>query len=128
MTMRLSSMPRRGSCAIGDAESWGRPRPPTPSPNWIANDRPDLIVADAHLAGQTTGIDAIELLRGAFAAPIPAFVMSGDVSEQLQQDVQKRGYALLHKPVDPMRLRTTLNRLLGRRPAGAEKAGSPGKP
>ena len=95
-----------------------------------ANDRPDLIVADAHLAGQTTGIDAIELLRGAFAGPIPAFVMSGDVSEQLQQDVQKRGYALLHKPVDPMRLRTTLNRLLGRRPAGAEKAqaGSLGRP
>jgi two-component system, sensor histidine kinase len=73
---------------------------------------PNLIISDFHLAGGKTGIEAIEQLRGTFGAPIPAFLVSGDISPALQDDVRRQGYLLLHKPVEPMTLRTMLNRLL----------------
>jgi two-component system, sensor histidine kinase len=52
--------------------------------------QPDLIISDSRLADGETGIDAIARLREASAA----------------------GFPLLHKPVSPMALRTTLKRLL----------------
>jgi signal transduction histidine kinase/ActR/RegA family two-component response regulator len=82
---------------------------------------PDIVISDFHLSDQCTGIEAIEQLRAAFGAPIPAFLISGDIGPALQQQAQHGGYHLLHKPVDPMPLRTMLNRLLKKR--GAVDAG-----
>jgi signal transduction histidine kinase/ActR/RegA family two-component response regulator len=76
---------------------------------------PDLVISDFHLSDQRTGVEAIEQLRAAFGAPIPAFLISGDISPALLQEAQDGGYHLLHKPVDPMPLRTMLNRLLKKR-------------
>ena len=73
---------------------------------------PDLIISDFHLSGGKTGIGAIEELHAAFDAPIPAFLVSGDISPALLEEARRRGYHLLHKPVDPMSLRTMLNRLV----------------
>jgi CheY-like chemotaxis protein len=42
--------------------------------------KPDLIISDYRLADGATGIDAIELLRAAAGAPIPAFVITGDTA------------------------------------------------
>lgn len=82
--------------------------------------RPDLIISDCRLADGESGIDAIERLRSAFDAPIPALLISGDTgSEQLRQ-AEAAGYLLLHKPVSPMALRTTLGRIL--------RAGEHGRP
>jgi signal transduction histidine kinase len=82
---------------------------------------PDLVISDFHLSDQSTGIDAIEQLRAGFGVPIPAFLVSGDISPTLQQQAQQGGYHLLHKPVDPMPLRTMLNRFLKKR--GVAEAG-----
>ncbi|SRR6266404_2101729 len=76
---------------------------------------PDLVISDFHLSDQRTGIEAIEQLRAAFGAPIPAFLISGDISPALLQEARRGGHHLLHKPVDPMPLRTMLNRLLKKR-------------
>lgn len=76
---------------------------------------PDLVISDFHLSDQCTGIKAIEQLRAAFGASIPAFLISGDIGPALLEQAQHGGYHLLHKPADPMRLRTTLNRLLKKR-------------
>ena len=73
---------------------------------------PDLVISDFLLSDQCTGIQAIEQVRAAFGVPIPAFLVSGDISPVLQQEARHSGYHLLHKPVDPMQLRTMLNRLL----------------
>jgi len=73
---------------------------------------PDLIISDFHLFGGRTGIGAIEELHAAVGAPIPAFLVSGDISPALLEEARHRGYHLLHKPVDPMSLRTMLNRLV----------------
>jgi signal transduction histidine kinase len=74
--------------------------------------KPDLIISDFRLADGATGIEAIERLRAAAGAPIPAFVITGDTAPEHLREASANGFHLLHKPVSPMALRTTLNRLL----------------
>ena len=74
--------------------------------------RPDLIISDYRLADGKTGIEAIERLRAALGSTVPAFLISGDTGPERLREASASGYHLLHKPVPPMALRTTLNRLL----------------
>jgi len=74
--------------------------------------QPDLIISDYRLADGKTGIEAIERLRGALDFAVPAFLISGDTAPERLREASASGYHLLHKPVPPMALRTTLNRLL----------------
>jgi signal transduction histidine kinase len=73
--------------------------------------RPDLIISDYHLANGRTGIDAIERINAAFGASIPAILISGDTAPERLRDAKDRGYILLHKPLDPMRLRAVMHQL-----------------
>jgi CheY-like chemotaxis protein len=71
--------------------------------------RPDLIISDYHLASGKTGIRAIEQINAAFGSSIPAILISGDTAPEPLRDAEDRGYILLHKPVDPMRLRAVMH-------------------
>jgi signal transduction histidine kinase len=73
--------------------------------------RPDLIISDYHLASGKTGIRAIEQINAAFGLSIPAILISGDTAPELAREAEDRGYILLHKPVDPMRLRAVMHEL-----------------
>ena len=79
--------------------------------------RPDLVISDYHLPNGKTGIDAIEQISAEFGASIPAILISGDTSPERLRDAQDRGYILLHKPVEPMRLRAVMHQLFRDRPA-----------
>jgi signal transduction histidine kinase len=82
--------------------------------------RPDLIISDYHLACGKTGIGVIDTLRRELGEEVPAFLVSGDILPELLREATVRGHQLLYKPVSPMTLRTTLNRVLRRRlPANA---------
>jgi signal transduction histidine kinase len=85
---------------------------------------PDLIISDARLTDGRSGIEAIERLRAAVGAPIPAFVVTGDTAPERLREASAAGLHLLHKPVSPMALRTTLNRLL-KAPVPPPGAGRP---
>jgi signal transduction histidine kinase/CheY-like chemotaxis protein len=74
--------------------------------------QPDLIISDLRLADGESGIEVIERLREALGATVPAFVISGDTAPERLREASAGGYHLLQKPVSPMTLRTTLNRLL----------------
>jgi signal transduction histidine kinase/ActR/RegA family two-component response regulator len=74
--------------------------------------RPDLIISDYHLANGKTGIEAIERINAAIGASIPAILISGDTAPERLRDAKDKGYILLHKPVDPMRLRAVMHQLL----------------
>jgi len=74
-------------------------------------ERPDIIISDYHLASGKTGIRAIEQINAAFGSPIPAILISGDTAAEPLRDANERGYILLHKPVDPMRLRAVMHEL-----------------
>jgi two-component system, sensor histidine kinase len=78
----------------------------------LAAQKPDLIISDYRLAGRETGIQAIERLRAAFRAPIPAFLISGDTTPERLREARAGGYHLLHKPVPPMTLRAMISQLL----------------
>jgi CheY-like chemotaxis protein len=74
--------------------------------------KPDLIISDSRLADGETGIEAIERLRAAAGTHIPAFVITGDTAPERLREASAAGFHLLQKPVSPLALRTTLNRLL----------------
>jgi CheY-like chemotaxis protein len=83
---------------------------------------PDLIISDYRLANEANGIEAIEFLRHALGASIPAFLVTGDTAPGIARDAEANNYVLLRKPVPPMALRATLNRLLRARiPASAPR-------
>jgi signal transduction histidine kinase/CheY-like chemotaxis protein len=86
--------------------------------------KPDLIISDSRLANGETGIEAIARLRQAAGTSIPAFVITGDTAPERLREASAGGFHLLHKPVSPMALRTTLNRLL-RTPAAIHPAPAP---
>jgi signal transduction histidine kinase/CheY-like chemotaxis protein len=79
--------------------------------------KPDLIISDHHFSHGETGIAVIERLRHTYAAPIPALLVTGDISVERKQEAEACGYELLQKPVPPMTLRATMNGIL--RPHGA---------
>jgi signal transduction histidine kinase/DNA-binding response OmpR family regulator len=86
-----------------------------------ADARPDLIISDSRLGDGETGLDAIARLRAAAGAPIPAFIITGDTAPERLREATAAGFPLLHKPLSPMALRTTLNRLL-RAPATSPRS------
>ena len=73
--------------------------------------RPDLIISDYHLNDGQSGITAIAKLREAYGA-VPAFVMSGDTAPERLREARASGLHLLHKPVQPMKLRAMLSQFL----------------
>ncbi len=73
---------------------------------------PDLIISDYRLASGHTGIQAIDRLRAELEAGTPALLISGDLGPEPLREASASGHPLLRKPVPPMTLRTTLNRLL----------------
>jgi signal transduction histidine kinase/CheY-like chemotaxis protein len=89
---------------------------------------PDLIISDYHLSDGRTGLQAIERLRGALSAQIPAFLISGDTAPEALREAKAHGCHLLHKPVDPMALRAMFSQAIkrpqARKPPDGEVGGS----
>jgi signal transduction histidine kinase/CheY-like chemotaxis protein len=77
--------------------------------------RPDLIISDHHFTHGENGITVIERLRQTFNVPIPALLITGDISVERKQEAAAGGFELLQKPVPPMLLRATLNEILRKR-------------
>jgi CheY-like chemotaxis protein len=75
---------------------------------------PDLIVSDFHLQDGRTGLEAIAALRAAFGDGIPAFLVSGDITQQRLRETGASTPHVLHKPVNPMALRAMISSLLKR--------------
>jgi signal transduction histidine kinase/CheY-like chemotaxis protein len=76
------------------------------------HEKPDLIISDHHFTHGETGIAVIERLRHTFNAPIPALLITGDISVERKQEAEAGGYEMLQKPVPPMTLRATMSEIL----------------
>jgi signal transduction histidine kinase/CheY-like chemotaxis protein len=74
--------------------------------------QPDLIISDYRLGDGKTGFEVIDQLRNALGARIPAFLISGDTAPERLREATASGYYLLHKPVLPITLRSTVSQLL----------------
>jgi two-component system, sensor histidine kinase len=73
---------------------------------------PDLIVSDYRLRGGENGIEVVEMLRSEFNIDIPALLVTGDTAPDRLRDAEASGLPILHKPLNPARLRTLIANLL----------------
>ena len=87
----------------------------------LADGPVDLALADLHLDGGRSGIEAVELLRQRHGKTLPAILVSGDVSLSAREQAAAAGLTLLDKPVSPLRLRALAGRLVSRSDARAER-------
>lgn len=69
---------------------------------------PHVIVADYRLRDGKTGAQAIGRLRLTFNADIPALIITGDTDPARLREAQASGHTLMHKPVQPAKLRAYL--------------------
>jgi signal transduction histidine kinase/CheY-like chemotaxis protein len=78
--------------------------------------RLDMVISDFHLGDREPDglalITAMRSLHAVQAATLPAILMTGDVSSQLEADAQRRKVRLLHKPVRPALLQNCMLNLL----------------
>lgn len=72
----------------------------------------DFLICDYHLDDDVTGIDVIATVRQHIGRPIPCMLVSGDTSPDIVKLADAAGYALLHKPIKPAKLRSLMQYLL----------------
>ena len=72
---------------------------------------PDLIVSDYRLQGEENGIDVVARLREEFNSQVPALLITGDTGMEQLREAEESGLHVLHKPLNPSRLRALIANL-----------------
>ena len=76
----------------------------------------DVVITDFHLGDrEPDGLAVVEALRALRSSPLPALIMTGDVSPELESRAAASGVWIEHKPVRPALLRRRLIELLDAR-------------
>jgi len=92
-------------------KNWGHEVMAVASPDEVASipgPAPDAIITDYRLREETTGSEAIHRIRRMWGRDIPALIVTGDTAPERLLQAQQSGFALLHKPVSPGKLRAFL--------------------
>lgn len=80
-----------------------------------ASERPlDLLITDYRLPDNVSGIDVAQAIQARLAYPVGVLVITGDTGPERLREAEASGFPLLHKPVHPAKLRSTLQHLLGK--------------
>jgi len=87
----------------------------------VAQRTPDLVLADYNLPNGPNGLEVARLIRAATGRPVPALILTGDISNATLRAVTDAGCALLSKPAGLPELREAIARLLAP-PADAKQA------
>ncbi len=74
---------------------------------------PDVILSDYRLRAGQSGIEAIQAITREFGA-IPAALITGDTASDSLKEAAISHHELMHKPLNPMRLKSVLCRMLQR--------------
>jgi signal transduction histidine kinase/CheY-like chemotaxis protein len=74
----------------------------------------DMIISDYRLPDGATGIEIIAQIQSRLPCRIPAMLISGDIDPMLLPEAKANGYYLLHKPIQPAKLRSLLKHLLAK--------------
>lgn len=72
---------------------------------------PDIIISDYRLAENITGLDVLQKLQLYYNKSIPSLLLTGETSQDKIQEMNESGFRVLHKPVQPAKLRIMLNGL-----------------
>lgn len=74
----------------------------------IAGVSPDLLVCDYRLPHGMTATQVIRRMRELWGNDLPALVLTGDTATETLHEIHACGAMLLHKPISPARLRSTM--------------------
>lgn len=77
-----------------------------------ASNQPNVVLCDYRLPAGETGDNVIKLLREHIDPALPAALITGDTAPERLREANKSGVPLLHKPVQPARLRALLEHLI----------------
>jgi two-component system CheB/CheR fusion protein len=78
--------------------------------------RPDLVIADYNLPRDVNGLNIIASLQTQLHHPIPAIVLTGDISTDTLREIARHGCIHLNKPVKAQQLTRLIQRLLIKAP------------
>ncbi len=68
----------------------------------------DLIISDYSFPASYTGLEIIDTARKRYGKDLKALIISGDLTEDVQQRVSQAKLLLIHKPVQPVQLRSAM--------------------
>lgn len=74
--------------------------------------KPELLIVDYRLPENVSGIDVAKDLQNHLQYPVPVLIITGDTGPERLREADASGYPLLHKPVQPAKLRSTLQYLV----------------
>ncbi|NNF96191.1 MAG: response regulator [Halobacteria archaeon] len=77
---------------------------------------PNAILSDYRLRENITGIEAIKAIEAMLGQEIPALLITGDMTIEPSSEEGMDEYRILHKPVQPARLRAFLKHVQGQIP------------
>ena len=72
----------------------------------------DILIVDYRLPGNVSGIDAVKRIQERLNYPFAVLIITGDTAPDRLREAEDSGFPLLHKPVQPAKLRNTLRYLL----------------
>ena len=73
--------------------------------------KPDVLISDYRLPGETNGVKVVEAFRSRYGADLPVVILTGDTAPESIQTLNQAGLVVLHKPLRPARLRSLLTHL-----------------
>lgn len=73
-----------------------------------AGELPDLLLVDHGLQPSSQAPQTIDALQRRFARPLPVILITGDTAPSITRQAYAAGQLLLHKPVDPVRLKACI--------------------
>jgi PAS domain S-box-containing protein len=74
--------------------------------------RPNLILSDYRLPGEHDGIGVVAQFRADYGEELPAVLITGDTGKAAMEAITQSGLKLMHKPLQPAKLRALLTYLL----------------
>lgn len=81
---------------------------------------PDLIVADFNLPNDMNGLQVVREAQDRLHLPLPAIILTGDITTGTLRDIAQQGCVHLSKPVKRAELTETIRRLLPPRPSATD--------
>ncbi len=76
--------------------------------------KPELLIIDYRLTDNVSGIDVARSLQKRLGYAVCVLIVTGDTGPERLQEAEASGFPLLHKPVQPAKLRSTLQYLLNK--------------
>ncbi|WP_428353368.1 ATP-binding protein [Methyloprofundus sp.] len=73
-----------------------------------------LLIIDYRLPDSVSGIEVAKKIQSSIGSPLPVLIITGDTGPERLQEADASGYPLLHKPVQPAKLRSIVHYLLSK--------------